>query len=1618
MTFEMNLSLKKLATQSITASAIQLIAFFIVLILASCKGCDSLEIKPGLNFLIEKESLLGEETAIKLVFYHTENLSLSLENYKLIARIQETKGSDSTLEYIDAQGNKQSKVTIDEPLTHFFKEKTLVSGKNSMVSLPLNINPGIDVTDLIIHFELYDIDYANIVETRLVRWIDVATNFTIKNIEIANLNHFSGDQPTEFQLKNKEVNSIRPSDLTVTLESSNAAKFEFINSKGELAGTTSMLKDLFGNNKTIQPDGFTAPIQFKLVDSQSQSSANITITIKQGDTVIGTQQVIWSKKAIQLGLVVENYVLGSKQVTYKITNKGTEAISDTDQVTLAYHNDQSSNKATLASSSSAIIKAIIKIDYIAPNGELFASLMLDLDQEESATFTFELLYDKTSVAKASVTCQEDVQLILDINYDPSDPQQLVHYEITNKGTDQANQVSLRYKTANTYATIANHSTGHIDHLDIPASGHATTGKLTGNLGKLDFNGTQSTSFDFILSYRGKRTEITKVFAPKNLDLILEDLKYDPSTQKLTYTVTNKGTDAVAEQDKITLRYKNKAASNTATLQPNGKTPAPLDTLLLKSIAAKGQMTDFLSLDLKNNLNAEFEFALYSDEKQVGAPKPVNFNIQLEITEPVLNQATNEVTFKVHNKGNVPTTKDIFLTYDNKDHSNRAQFTDLKGKVITNNQIPNSIPAGNYSDEQKLNLKFSGEKEATFNFKINYQGNFIERPAKFNKNIQLALGLTYEPLTRKITYKITNQGSEPVRGVDKIRLDYENKDNKNAATLTPSGGNATKKGTINLAHIPASGQTTDCFYIDPQGHTDAEFEFNLYYDDAQVGLTQKIIYKEHINLQLAEVTYNAVDNKIYYKINNTGKDKTAKHVFLQHTSPGGTTLNGQAKIHKIDLGQIESNQAGTGALEVDLGNELAASFKFELLYGTETVPKDVKSVDCNVQLEMTDLTFDPANNQVTFNVQNRGNVTTTKPINLLYENKDKNKAQLVDTSGITIPSLKPGEKSAKQLTLDFKGEQAANFSLKVFYANNIIERQRKFEKAIKLKLELESYIIGSNQVKYKVTNQASYPVIDLDKITLHYKNKANANQATLTPSGGVAATSGTIALKHIHARNGLIEGTLGLGLAGEIAAEFEFQLFHDGNRIATSSIICPELIKLSFVQIEYRDKKLYYQVENTGNNKITKDVYLKYRSSNDATLGGNKEGTIALNQLDKGITSGVLDLEVDLKNNLATTFTCDLVCGTDPMPKATQSLECKIVLQITELVFDRNDKQVSFKVANMGNVNTAGNIAVKYRNIDPLNKTQLVGTSAAANGELLIDPIKAGEASDKQTLGVKFKGSKSARFRLNLFYNNSKTHENTVLCNAVPKVNIEAIADHKLEGITRNFKLRFTNHSGFELNSEELKAIKLIYQAKDQRDFAQAETLKQGASLLVNDSNLFDLLKTATLPNLGHREIEVLIDPKQALKLEFELTLIGSVVKRSTKTTWELGKPYLELTCPKPIFDGAKPLILKLTNHSNFVVTKEVLKSIQIQYEATTKHKGKLIFSPNKGGTIKKVQNATLDELLSSKNSLAPNETVEIVLTAKPKANASQIQFKIWLEGVKNSAKIDLITWNLKEFERI
>jgi hypothetical protein len=849
------------------------------------------------------------------------------------------------------------------------------------------------------------------------------------------------------------------------------------------------------------------------------------------------------------------------------------------------------------------------------------------------------------------------------------------------------------------------------------------------------------------------------------------------------------------------------------------------------------------------------------------------------------------------------------------------------------------------------------------------------------------------------------------------LDYENKDNKNAATLTPSGGNATKKGTIKLVHIPASGQVTDFFYINPQGHTDAEFEFNLYYDDAQVGPTQKIIYQEHINLQLAEVSYNTVDNKIYYKINNTGKDKTAKHVFLQHTSPGGTTLNGQAKIHKIDLGQIESNQARTGALEVDLGNELAASFKFELFYGTETVPKDVKSVDCNVQLEMTDLTFDPANNQVNFNVQNRGNVTTTKPINLLYENKDKNKAQLVDTSGITIPSLKPGEKSAKQLTLDFKGEQAANFSLKVSYANNIIERQRKFEKAIKLKLELEPYIIGSNQVKYKVTNQASYPIIDLDKITLHYKNKANANQATLTPSGGVAATSGTIALKHIHARNGLIEGTLGLALAGEIAAEFEFQLFHDGNRIANSSIICPELIKLSFVQIEYRDKKLYYQVENSGNNKITKDVYLRYRSNNDATLGGNKEGTIVLNQLDKGITSGVLDLEVDLKNNLATTFTCDLVCGTDPMPKATQSLECKIDLQITELVFDRNDKQVSFKVANIGNVDTERDIVVKYRNTDPLNKSQLAGTSPT-NGELLIDPIKAGEVSGKQTLGVKFKGSKSARFRLDLFYSNSKTHENTVLCNAVPKVNIEAIVDHKLEGITRNFKLRFTNHSGFELNSEELKAIKLIYQAKDQRGFAQEETLKQGASLLVNDSNLFDLLKTATLPNLGHREIEVLIDPKQALKLEFELTLIGSVVKRSTKATWELGKPYLELTCPKPIFDGAKPLILKLTNHSNFVLTKEVLRSIQIQYEVTTKHKGKLIFIPNKGGTMKSVKNTNLDELLSSKNSLAPNETVEIVLTAKPKANATQIQFKIWLEGVKNSAKIDLITWNLKEFERI
>ncbi|MFN7095606.1 MAG: hypothetical protein ACK4M7_09610, partial [Burkholderiales bacterium] len=209
--------------RSAFSNLIQLISWLIILNISSCDQCGSLRFNPGLNFSTNKKNLLGVDQSLQLTFYNTVGAPLYLPQYQLIVTIQEIGGSGSIIKYADAKGNIQTTTSLDQPLTHFFQQQFLPSGKKSALHVPIDIEPGTDVISIYIIFEIYDTRHKQIIDRRIINWMDALTNYSIKQVSIENIQDFTGYLPTEFQLRNGETKPFWPSDITVTLASSNAA---------------------------------------------------------------------------------------------------------------------------------------------------------------------------------------------------------------------------------------------------------------------------------------------------------------------------------------------------------------------------------------------------------------------------------------------------------------------------------------------------------------------------------------------------------------------------------------------------------------------------------------------------------------------------------------------------------------------------------------------------------------------------------------------------------------------------------------------------------------------------------------------------------------------------------------------------------------------------------------------------------------------------------------------------------------------------------------------------------------------------------------------------------------------------------------------------------------------------------------------------------------------------------------------------------------------------------------------------------------------------------------------------------------------------------------------------
>ena len=959
-------------------STYQLISLLLIITVTSCNNCNSLTIRSGLSLDIEKTSLAGQEKTIEVGLCKDEGYCLlSEENFKLKVTIEEELGgSGSTLEYVDAEGIAQNRPSIDEPLAHFIQGIALPTGDDRK-QLAFTIKPGENVIQLVVVFAIYDVENACIAETRRVKWIETDQDPTmLKKIAVENLNDFTGDEKAEFKLKNKEDFDVSPCDITVTLESNNAAQFELMDQYGNPAGSKTTLETLLGNNDAIHPHKQTAPIQFQVTHENGETEAIVTLTLKQGHEVITTQKIKWTKevlKDIQLEMQVKEYVPGSNQMIYTVTNKTKFPIEAADHIKLYCGNIHPANKAKLQVGGTTEKITTIALENIPAHDQITGTLNLDFCHETSAEFAFKLY-------------KEAVQL--------------------------------------------------------------------GN--------TQ------------------QVICGESIDLKFGNLLYNKDDNKLHYQVSNTGANKTG--DKVVLHYQ--SADLGAEL--DGKQTGSID---LGQIASNDYISGALAVDLGANKEATFEFSIcYGTDTTPIDTRSITCKINFEITAVNFKEATNEVSFKVRNTGNVNATTGLGLSYVNSNPaSNKAQ---LSG----NNSIAVPIKVGEVSDEQILELDFKGERDASFNLMLDYQGNKFKKLCGFGKLIDLGLVLAYDKTTNQVTYAVTNKSSYPVIDMDKINLEYVNMDAANGATLQIPGSAAAKSNRIALKNIAATSQVADGLTLDLGGEPSALFGFTLYYDGTPLLLRQQIKCESEVDLSKADldlsVYYDKTDSKIHYKIENKGTQKTDQEVNLHYE--GNHIEDCETRV---SLGKINGKETKEGTITTT--GFLGDKFTFKLFYGTTYTGKSV-IVEHKVVLKIIELNFDPGNKKVTFRIENTGTKNATKLLRLSYKNQDQrsssgNKAKLGSNPSqlSSLAPLEAGEKSSLQeFPVQFLGEREATFSIHVRYGENPGDEQEITCKNLPaIKLTGPTTALSGNSFQLTLTNSSGFPLIkeDLDQLLLSYKN---------------------------------------------------------------------------------------------------------------------------------------------------------------------------------------------------------------------------------------------------------------------------------------------------------------------------------------------------------------------------------------------------------------------------------------------------------------------------------------------------------------------------------------------------
>ncbi|MHB9147547.1 MAG: hypothetical protein ACYC2U_03890 [Candidatus Amoebophilus sp.] len=497
----------------------------------------------------------------------------------------------------------------------------------------------------------------------------------------------------------------------------------------------------FTKDEKLVPGDTPLKVGFKIKPGEGVTNLVVKFTLLDAanQPIDNSIKVTWKEKKQPIKLALERmspeHIQGAnKAIQLKISNLGTQQ-PEANQLKL---------KAIRTTGTSAVINGAIlttntneyeiALGKLTHNESIIQGLNIIPNEDIKTEYTLQLLYKGEPIGnQIKASWEKGIELTLSgIEYDKAN--QEIIYTVANTGSVVASNLKIQYSSKTAAIKLDGNTLGNT--LRIKNLNDLGPDAILENqvLGKLDFNGSKSADFEFkVTCEEGFTITQHHTFYDEDIDLYIDKLVYDQGNEVIIYNVKNKGTCKTTH--KVKLKYSNVSEDDNL----DGKT-ALLENSLSATIdlgeipGDNGETGDRkLAIDFKYANEASFKFELiyngititHATKAENFKAKPVQLNI-VPLTSLRLMGSQQEIKYKIELGADsrpldhIDTSK-LSLSITNL-LRNSAYLSLTSGKAPIDKLAGEDL--GALGNEVALHINSNGNREAQFNFDIEYKGECL------------------------------------------------------------------------------------------------------------------------------------------------------------------------------------------------------------------------------------------------------------------------------------------------------------------------------------------------------------------------------------------------------------------------------------------------------------------------------------------------------------------------------------------------------------------------------------------------------------------------------------------------------------------------------------------------------------------------------------------------------------------------------------------------------------------------------------------------------------------------------------------------------------------------------